>query len=155
MKTPLPYDDRYAVTPAVVEALRALRRSHPRPTYQQLADRFGVSNSTAYYWINDGYRAHKRRQNAQRQHTKAENRVRARRWTAKRKWRWHHLPATRIEADYNSLKHEKRTRRLTSRGRSVRQVEDEYHRTKARDSRKIDTEDRFDRGGPLPLTMNS
>jgi hypothetical protein len=138
VKTPLQYDERYAVTPDVVQHMRALRRSASRPSYQQIADSFGVSYHTAYYWINDGYRAYKRSQLAERRHTKSENKLRSRKWREKLKWRWQHVPATRIESDYHSLKYERRTRRISSRGRSAREVEEEYHRTKASDSRKID-----------------
>lgn len=139
MKIPIQYDGRYVVTQEMVAAMRAMRRLQPQPTYQQIADHFGVSEFTARYWINDSHRqAHRRLTRRHIVRDKEKTREYNRRVRAKQRWLRRLLPETRLRDDYSAIVHSKR-KRYGSKGRSVQEVIAEYHRTKAKwgDNRKI------------------
>ena len=115
-------DKRYKVTPAIVRRMRVMRRGGL--TYQRIADSFGVSYFTAYYWTNDGYRADKRRKNAQRTYTPAENPARAARDAAKRKANWVADPEMKLRHEIQSAKGEKRSVRRTVQGMPMSEAEE-------------------------------
>ena len=64
MTMPIETDRRYRVTQKAVDEMRELRKNGW--SYQSIANKFGVSFHTAYYWVNEDYRAKKMAKNAKR-----------------------------------------------------------------------------------------
>ena len=108
-------DTRFKVNELVIMKMRQLRKAGK--TYAQIAEEVGgISWATAYYWTNDKARKKQRERNAQRRHTKEENKVRIVRDMETRKKRWQSDPKARLAHEIRAALTDKRCKRKTVRG---------------------------------------
>ena len=113
-------DERYKVDQQMIDSMRELRRS-TNASYQKIADAFGVSYFTAYYWINNEFRSKHRGKVAKRRYAPKDS-VRIKRDMNKRKKNWADSPKTKLRHKIQSAKNEKRHQRKTVDGMEIDQA---------------------------------
>ena len=116
-------DRRYKVTQEDVCKMRVLRKKGL--SYQKIADIFQVSHSTALYWCDSTQREKQRAKNARRRRKKGsqEYKKRIRQDLQKRKDNFDNFPQTKLRHQIQSALNEKRCKRHTIKGISIKDAE--------------------------------
>ena len=116
-------DRRYKVTAEDIQKIRKLRATGL--SYAKVAKEIGdITWATAYYWANDEQREKAREKNAKRRHTPEENKVRVARDLIRRSERWALDPDAKLAHEIRSALAEKRVKRRTVRGMSMREAKE-------------------------------
>lgn len=110
-------DKRYKVTQEAVNKMRELRAEGW--TYQEIADGFEVSYSTAVYWTNEDQRAKQRAKIAKRRKTGKELETSIERDTRKRKEAFRIDERVKLRHDIQAAIDEKRSKRKTVKGMDI------------------------------------
>ena len=108
-------DNRYKITPKIIDEMKAMRRQGL--SYAKIAQAFGLSPNTAYYWLDEGQRLKQRDKNAKRRYDKSENKERYLKYKERRTELWNANPNQRLRNAINSAKFEEG--RKTIRGMSI------------------------------------
>ena len=117
-------DIRYKVNQEDVNQMRVLRERGL--SYQKIADIFEVSRSTALYWCDNSQREKQRAKNARRRRKKGsqEYKKRIREDLQKRKDNFDKFPQTKLRHQIQSALNEKRCKRHTIKGISIKDAEE-------------------------------
>jgi len=110
-------DKRYKVDQFIVNEMRLCREKGM--TYQEIADGFEVSYSTALYWCNDEQRAKQREKNAKRRKTGKELKASISRDLSKRKEAFRIDERVKLRHEIQAAIDEKRSKRKTVKGMDI------------------------------------
>jgi orotate phosphoribosyltransferase-like protein len=136
MTIPIKYDTRYKVTQEIVDEMRRLRDKGL--SYQSIADLFGLSSHTPYYWINAKYRKHKREQNSKRVYIPGtEEQKRRTLQHTKRRRELNKLEPIRMRMRIDSAMNEYRCKRHTILGMSIKEYKEKWRKKFSKGSIKI------------------
>lgn len=136
MTIPIKYDTRYKVTQEIVDEMRRLRDKGL--SYQSIADLFGLSSHTPYYWINAKYRKQKRKQNSKRIYIPGtEEQKRRTLQHTKRRRELNKLEPIRMRMRIDSAMNEYRCKRHTILGMPIKEYKEKWRKKFSKGSIKI------------------
>jgi hypothetical protein len=127
-------DRRYKVTPEIIKKMKAMRKAGF--SYKIIGEEFGLSQSTANYWLDKKQRLKQRQKNSKKRHELSKSHERYMRYKARRQELWKSNPNQRLRnAIYSALYDENRK---TVMGMSLQEAKTKLNEIERLPNGKID-----------------